>query len=391
MMKINALPIIVSCLSLIGCVNANSKSETLLADAPEVTHQLHTPATNETPKIQVALLLDTSNSMDGLIDQARAQLWDIVNELSLAKCYGKAPTLSIALYEYGNSNLSQYDGYTRKILEFTQDLDDVSKALFSLTTNGGSEYCGTVVQTAVTNLEWENEDETLKLIFIAGNEPYTQGQINYVDASQNAKEHDITVNTMFCGSYNHGVSSYWRDGALLTGGDYMAIDHNKAIVDVASPYDNAILKLNTKLNNTYIPYGAKGLEKAEVQISQDDNAMSYNESSAIKRAVSKSSHLYTNKSWDLVDAVNENEVTLSKLNTAQLPKALAGKSTAEIEAYIVLKTKERKQLQEKIQQLNTKRKNYIAKETTTLNKANNLQSAMLAAIKKQAEAKHFYW
>ena len=126
-------------------------------------------------------------------------------------------------------------------------------------------------------------------------------------------------------------------------------------------------------------------------MSQDENAMSYNESSAIKRAVSKSSHLYTNKSWDLVDAVNENEVTLSKLNTAQLPKALAGKSAAEIEAYIVLKTKERKQLQEKIQQLNTKRKNYIAKETTTLNKANNLQSAMLAAIKKQAEAKHFYW
>ena len=258
-MKINALPIIVSCLSLIGCVNANSKSETLLADAPEVTHQLHTPATNETPKIQVALLLDTSNSMDGLIDQARAQLWDIVNELSLAKCYGKAPTLSIALYEYGNSNLSQYDGYTRKILEFTQDLDDVSKALFSLTTNGGSEYCGTVVQTAVTNLEWENEDETLKLIFIAGNEPYTQGQINYVDASQNAKEHDITVNTMFCGSYNHGVSSYWRDGALLTGGDYMAIDHNyrdlgigtlilSELINIAVSYKQKDIILHSRVN-----------------------------------------------------------------------------------------------------------------------------------------------
>lgn len=391
MMKINALPIIVSCLSLIGCVNANSKSETLLADAPEVTHQLHTPATNETPKIQVALLLDTSNSMDGLIDQARAQLWDIVNELSLAKCYGKAPTLRIALYEYGNSSLSQYDGYTRKILEFTQDLDDVSKALFSLTTNGGNEYCGTVVQTAVTNLEWENEDDTLKLIFIAGNEPYTQGQIKYVDASQNAKEHDITVNTMFCGSYNHGISSYWRDGAILTGGDYMAINHNKAIIHVASPYDDAILKLNTKLNNTYIPYGAKGLEKAEVQMSQDDNAMSYNESSAIKRAVSKSSHLYTNKSWDLVDALVENEVEISKLNTAQLPKELQGKTAQEIEAYIVLKTKERKQLQEKIQQLNTKRKNYIAKENATTDTTINLQSAMLTAIKKQAEAKNFYW
>jgi hypothetical protein len=390
-MKINALLVIVCCFSLISCVNANSKTEDLLANRPQVTHQLQTPATNKAPKIQVALLLDTSNSMDGLIDQARAQLWDIVNELSLAKCDNKAPTLSIALYEYGNSNLSQYNGYTRKVLEFTQDLDDVSKALFSLTTNGGNEYCGAVVQTAVTNLKWDNETNVLKLIFIAGNEPYTQGHVNYVDASQNAKEHNITVNTMFCGNYNHGVSSYWRDGAQLTGGDYMAIDHNKAIVHIASPYDDEILKLNTQLNTTYIPYGSYGLEKAEVQMSQDDNAMSYNESSAIKRAVSKTSHLYTNKSWDLVDAVMENEVQISKLNTTQLPKELQGKTAQEIEAYITLKTKERKQLQEKIQQLNTKRKNYIAKENVTTNTTNNLQSAMLAAIKKQAEAKHFYW
>ncbi|RPI65426.1 MAG: hypothetical protein EHM44_00590, partial [Ignavibacteriales bacterium] len=32
--------------------------------------------------IQLALLLDTSNSMDGLIDQAKSQLWKIVNELA---------------------------------------------------------------------------------------------------------------------------------------------------------------------------------------------------------------------------------------------------------------------------------------------------------------------
>ena len=45
--------------------------------------------------IKVALLLDTSNSMDGLIDQAKAQLWDIINELSYAKYGGKNPNLSI--------------------------------------------------------------------------------------------------------------------------------------------------------------------------------------------------------------------------------------------------------------------------------------------------------
>ena len=31
------------------------------------------------PKIQAAILLDVSNSMDGLIEQAKAQLWTMVN------------------------------------------------------------------------------------------------------------------------------------------------------------------------------------------------------------------------------------------------------------------------------------------------------------------------
>ena len=56
--------------------------------------------------IMLALLLDTSNSMDGLIDQAKSQLWKIVNELAAAKCGdGSAPNIKIALYEYGNDGL----------------------------------------------------------------------------------------------------------------------------------------------------------------------------------------------------------------------------------------------------------------------------------------------
>ena len=41
--------------------------------------------------IQLAILLDTSNSMDGLINQAKSELWKIVNELALAKKNGKSP------------------------------------------------------------------------------------------------------------------------------------------------------------------------------------------------------------------------------------------------------------------------------------------------------------
>src|SRR5918993_4131129 len=62
--------------------------------------------------IMLALLLDTSNSMDGLIDQAKSQLWKIVNEVAAAKTGdGKQQNIKIALYEYGNDGLSSDEGF----------------------------------------------------------------------------------------------------------------------------------------------------------------------------------------------------------------------------------------------------------------------------------------
>ena len=56
------------------------------------------------PEIQLAILLDTSGSMDGLIGQAKSRLWKIVNELATAKKGGMTPRLQVALYEYGQDS-----------------------------------------------------------------------------------------------------------------------------------------------------------------------------------------------------------------------------------------------------------------------------------------------
>ncbi|RYD91718.1 MAG: VWA domain-containing protein, partial [Sphingobacteriales bacterium] len=92
------------------------------------------------PKIQVAILLDVSNSMDGLIDQAKAQLWNLVGLLGRAECDRGTPQVEIALYEYGRANNDAGKGYVKRIHSFTRELDSLSKSLFSLTTNGGEEY-----------------------------------------------------------------------------------------------------------------------------------------------------------------------------------------------------------------------------------------------------------
>tara|TARA_R110002072_G_scaffold12987_2_gene55222 strand:+ start:95815 stop:96966 length:1152 start_codon:yes stop_codon:yes gene_type:complete len=339
--------------------------------------------------IKVALLLDTSNSMDGLIDQAKAQLWEIVNELSYAKCRNQRPDLQIALYEYGNDGLEKRDGYVRKILPFTEDLDEVSKELFSLTTNGGSEYCGTVIHYSLDKLDWGNDADDLKMIFIAGNEPFTQGDIDYRDAAASAKEKGVVVNTIFCGDYKHGIASKWKDGAQLAYGDYMAINHNQETVHVASPYDDIILQLNIKLNNTYIPYGNLGKRKIAVQAEQDGNAAEYSKANAVSRTVSKGSHLYKNSSWDLVDAEQEKDFSYDELKADDLPEELKGKSKAEIKAYVAAQRAERERIQDEIKELNNKRRQFIANNKAEA--SNGLESVMVKAIKKQAEKKNYTW
>ena len=269
----------------------------LKAKEPQTTALLTKTIAEKPAKqyVKIALLLDTSNSMDGLINQAKAQLWDIVNEFTHAKCGNDdRPSLQIALYEYGNDNLSSQEGYIRQVIGFSGDLDEISEKLFSLTTNGGEEYCGQVIQTSLKQLDWGKNADDLKMIFIAGNEPFTQGKLNYKDAVSNAKEKDVIVNTIFCGNYDLGISTMWKNGAILTGGEYMAIDHNLQVVHINTPYDDVIIKLNSKLNNTYISYGYLGEQKKMLQSVQDSNAAEMEAGVAVKRSVSKSSRLYKN-------------------------------------------------------------------------------------------------
>ncbi|TQO38135.1 von Willebrand factor type A domain-containing protein [Arenibacter algicola] len=354
----------------------------------EITIENSKPANN---MVRIALLLDTSNSMDGLINQAKAQLWDIVNKFTHAKCGNDGrPQLQIALYQYGNDNLSSREGYIQQVLGFSSDLDEISEKLFSLSTNGGEEYCGQVIQTSLSQLDWGKNPDQLKMIFIAGNEPFTQGKLNYKDAVANAKEKDVIVNTIFCGAYEQGINTGWKNGAQLTGGEYMAIDHNRKVVHIATPYDDVIIKLNSRLNKTYISYGALGAAKIQQQSAQDSNAMEMEEAVAVKRAVSKSSRLYTNSSWDLVDASKAEGFDIDKIEKEQLPTELKEKSKTEIASFIEGKKKERNDIQKEIQDLNSKREAYIASQQKD-NEKGELENAMLIAIKKQAAKKNYRW
>lgn len=355
-----------------------------------VTAQESKPAPAPLPKVQLALLLDTSGSMSGLINQARTQLWKVVNEFIAAKRDGQTPEVEVALYEYGNSGLQDKDTWIRCIVPLSRDLDKVSQELFSLKTNGGDEYCGAAIRHAADTLMWSKDGNVYKAIFIAGNEPFTQGPVTPADACKLAAGKGIVVNTIHCGSNAEGISGGWKSGAVLADGSYMVIDQNNAIAHIAAPQDAEIVKLSEQLNKTYVRYGKASGFAAENQIAQDKNAEAAAPSAGLQRALTKScSRLYDNSNWDLVDAIETKKVKLEELKKEELPAELAKLTPEELKIHVERQCGERRGIQQKIQTLNKDREAYVAAELKKQGEGQSLDVAMIKAIRSQAQKQQF--
>lgn len=184
----------------------------------------------------------------------------------------------------------------------------------------------------------------------------------------------------------------WKEGAVLGKGEYMNLDHNQKSTYVATPYDDEILEWNKKLNNTYVYYGRQGEDKKMAQVEMDEMVQEASIQANVKRSVAKSSSNYRNSTWDLVDAMEDEKMRegfFKSENLATLPDSLRNKSKKEITAFAKAKKQERTLIQNKIQELNEKRDNYI--KTQSLSESNGLESAMFQAIKKQSSSKEYTW
>ncbi len=347
------------------------------------------PVSPVQPRIQLAILLDTSGSMDGLIDQARSRLWKIVNELATARKNGQAPRLQVALYEYGQDSISAAAGFLRCIVPLSTDLDRISEELFRLRTNGGQEYCGQVIGTAVHELQWSGSGGDLKMIFIAGNEPFNQGGTDYKDSCRQAIAHGIMVNTIFCGSYQEGLQTEWKAGAELADGQYLAIDAGRTPPPIAAPQDKEIARLSRELNLTYVAYGKDGAGGKARQKEQDLNAATLSGEVMTQRAAAKASPQYSNSAWDLVDAKKAGTVKLEEMAEAELPQEMKGMSAQEKNDYVAALQGRREALQKKIARLHGERESYVKDKMKNLAAAETLDQAIIRALRLQAAGKNF--
>jgi hypothetical protein len=323
--------------------------------------------------------------MDGLINSAKARLWDVVNELSRAK---PTPKLRVALYTYGNDRHSKESGWVKKESEFTSDLDALYKVLSGLTTNGGTEYVARVTMAATSELAWDDSKDTLKILFVAGNEAATQDPAN--DALAVAKatvSKGIVVNTIYCGSDTDGDAKGYAAIAKAADGKFAVIDQDKGVRIASTPYDTKL----AELNGTYVAYGRSGKEKKAAQAAGDSSASNMGAGVAASRAATKASEMYVADEWDMVDA-RKGGKDLAKLDKAELPDEMKDMKPEEREAYVAKKAKEREEIQKEIAKLSAEREKYIVEETKKQSAAkqpDSLDQVLKKSIREQAEKKGF--
>ena len=95
---------------------------------------------------------------------------------------------------------------------------------------------------------------------------------------------------------------------------------------------------------------------------QDSNAEMEAPAVATERAIVKSKAMYSNSSWDLIDGVNSGAIDLDSAKEGELPEEFKGLSTEERNALFKSKENDRKNFQNKINELAVERQKFIDAE-----------------------------
>jgi hypothetical protein len=309
--------------------------------------------------VEIALLLDTSSSMDGLIEQARTQLWEIVAELQ-SDDQDQQRTVTVALYQYGNSRLDSATGFIERLSPLTPELDLVSVKLHGLTTSGGKEFAPQAIQRAVEELAWSDEDSVEKIIVVAGNEGFGQGPVTAQEATAAAAARGIRVIPIFCangGATSTGLDS-WKQAAQLAGTDLETIDPDQVVARIQTPYDAAIVSTYKQLEQTELTYGDVRFreEVASYRVSSNSYAQQKPMATQADRALAQARQTHQG---DLIAECKAKRIDLGSLDQESLPAELQGLSKDQRVQAIEQRAARRSRIETELKELARKRDHYM--------------------------------
>ena len=222
-------------------------------------------------KVEVVFCLDTTGSMTGLIDGAKAKIWSICNQIASGK---PTPDLKVGLIAYRDKG----DAYVTQVHDLTSDLDAMHGKLKTFNADGGGdepEHVNQALYDADHKIKWSEDKKVMKIIFLVGDAPrhmdYTD-DVKYPVTCEKAREKGIIINTVLCGE-SESCRKVWRDIAEKAKGSFVAIPQDGGVVVVNTPFDPHLAALNTKLTGTILVWGNKEKQMADARKNADSEGL----------------------------------------------------------------------------------------------------------------------
>lgn len=361
---------------------AAQPAEAAAAAAKKVDEQ------DQSPRIDVVFVLDTTGSMSGLIEGAKQKIWSIANRMATAE---PRPRIRLGLVGYRDKG----DAYVTQRTALTDDLDAVYADLMKYEADGGGdtpESVNRALHEAVTAFDWGEGPSTLRIVYLVGDAPPHmdyEDDVKYPETCAAAAKAGIIINTIQCGRMPE-TEPVWREIARRAEGEYFAIQQDGAVVAIATPFDEELARLGSELEATVVAYGTReeqAVQLGKIAMSATVSAAPTSAEARAERAAYKASaagmaSLCGTK--DLVQDCLEKKVDPAALPAEQLTPEMQKMSPAERAAFIEAKAKERARCQTEIAALNEKRQAFIrAKLAEAGRSADSFDAAILESLTRQ--------
>jgi Mg-chelatase subunit ChlD len=393
----NSLPIRISTALVTFVVGVGIATSWVLRQTQPTIRPVELMTTSSSSTLEMVFVLDTTGSMGGLLEGAKQRIWGIVNEVMQSS---SSPSVKIGLVAYRDRG----DQYVTQVLPLTEDLDKVYTTLMNYQAGGGGDTAEDVrraLSDGVKRAGWSPSSSNLaQVLFLVGDAPPHNDYRDEPDTLESARlavKQGMVVNTIQCGSMPE-TQRVWESIAQYGQGKYFAIPQDGGVQTIATPYDEQLSQLGTKLGGTYLAYGGGAGESGERYRYDAGRMAASTESTVEARAPSAAKAERTlNKAFnakayigDLLQNIENGSLKLEDVKDEDLPSDLQKLSIDDRKKEIEKRLSERREIRAQIMTLSKQRVDYLAAERKKMNggsKRNSLDAAVSAALKEQMARK----
>ena len=271
-----------------------------------ITIKSQAQETEKQRTVDVVIAMDLSGSTNGLLENFRDKMWDIINQWKLFK---PTPNVRFGIVGFSRLSYSSQNGYVKIVCDLTDDYDVVSKELHNIKpyVENGYQFVGAAMEVCMESMSWSGDDDALKMVFVMGNGMANYGTVNYRAMCEKAVKKNIIFNPVYCIKSDRQQRNRelpaWNEIAELTGGESQTITVNKRQPLISMREELVTLAvLNDSLNKTFLSYGRNGADRYKLMLETDDNAKRVFESYFYSRLKYKLSDHYQKRQipWDIV-------------------------------------------------------------------------------------------